>query len=180
MQIKGAKYAGGVLTLTMDRLVEPEAARFALEFKEGDYTISPKKKKRSLDANAYMWVLIDALAQAVNAERTEIYRRYIKEIGTFKDFHLSPDEAKTFTVAWERLGVGWQTEQVDYSPDGNELVIRAYYGSSTYSTKRMSKLIDLIVQDCQSVGVETRTPEEINSLLGEWDEAKNKGTGADK
>lgn len=33
----------------------------------------------------------------------------------------------------------------------------------------MSKLIELIVQECQQLGIETRTPEEIKSLLENWD-----------
>lgn len=33
----------------------------------------------------------------------------------------------------------------------------------------MARLIDGVVQDCQAIGIETKTPEEINSLF----ESKN-------
>lgn len=33
----------------------------------------------------------------------------------------------------------------------------------------MAKLIDLVVQECQQQGIETKTPEEISSLLERWD-----------
>jgi hypothetical protein len=44
-------------------------------------TVKEKKERRSLDANALAWVLLDKLAAKLNMEKTEIYRQYIKEIG---------------------------------------------------------------------------------------------------
>ena len=44
-----------------------------------------------------------------------------------------------------------------------------YYGSSIYNTAEMTKLIELIVQECQDVGIETKSKAEIESLLKEWD-----------
>lgn len=43
-----------------------------------------------------------------------------------------------------------------------------YYGSSSYNTAEMSKLIELIVQECQQLEIETKTPAEIKSLLESW------------
>ena len=45
------------------------------------------------------------------------------------------------------------------------MTVRAYYGSSTYNTRQMSRLIDLVVQDAKALGVETMAPEELASLL---------------
>ena len=50
--------------------------------------------------------------------------------------------------------------------------VTLYYGSSTYDTKQMSRLIDNIVQDCQAVGIETLTPDKLALLLEEWGDAK--------
>ena len=43
--------------------------------------VKQHKKQRSLDANAYCWVLIDKLSEKLNVSKTEIYRQAIKEIG---------------------------------------------------------------------------------------------------
>ena len=43
--------------------------------------ISKATKKRSMDANAYCWVLLDKLAEKLKIPKTEIYRSAIKEIG---------------------------------------------------------------------------------------------------
>ena len=74
-------------------------------------------------------------------------------------------------MAWELLGTGWPTEQVGYDKDGDRLVIRAYYGSSRYNTRQMSRLIDSIVQDCKDLGIETLPPEKLAAMKEEWGRA---------
>ena len=49
-----------------------------------------------------------------------------------------------------------------------------YYGSSSYNTAEMTKLIDLIVQECKQLGIETKTPEELRSLLDSWESGTNR------
>ena len=71
-------------------------------------------------------------------------------------------------TAWGKLGTGWISEIVDYATDGEKVIVRTYYGSSQYDTKRMSRLIDNIVQDCKAVGVETLTPLELDRLKEAW------------
>lgn len=39
------------------------------------------RKKRSLDANAYCWVLINKLAEKLNLKPIEVYRKAIYEVG---------------------------------------------------------------------------------------------------
>lgn len=134
-----------------------------------DITIKKHREKRSKNANSYLWVLLDKLASVLGRTKESLYIDYIREYGVFKDFTLTENEAKTFRVVWEAFGTGWPTEQVDYAPDGDHVVIRAYYGSSRYNTKRMSRLIDAVVQDCKDQGIVTDTPEQISQLMDRWE-----------
>lgn len=136
-----------------------------------DLEITAHQEKRSLNANAYCWVLIEKLAKAVQIPKNDLYLSYVRKVGPYKDFTLTEDEAGTFRVVWEKLGTGWPTEQVDYSPDGVRVVIRAYYGSSTYTTKQMSRLIDFIVEDCKAVGIETLPPDRLAAMKEGWSRA---------
>lgn len=136
-----------------------------LDGKELIANIKPYKEKRSKDANAYMWVLCEKLAQNQGISKDDVYRNAIREVGIFKDFpNMSKDEASTLQIAWGMIGTGWLSEQVDYMPDGEHVLIRCYYGSSTYNSKQMSRLIDYIVTDCKAVGIETMTPAELERL----------------
>lgn len=130
--------------------------------------LKEQRKKRSLDANAYLWTLLDKLADVLRTTKDALYLNAVQDVGPYKDFTLTEDEAKTFRVAWERLGTGWPTEIVDYDPDGERVVIRSYYGSSTYNAKQMSRLIDWVIEECKDQGIETMTPEELARLKEDW------------
>lgn len=136
-----------------------------------DCKIKQHRDKRSLDANAYCWVLLDKLADAIRSTKEEIYLQKVREIGIFRDFILEEAAVKTFRTVWERQGTGWPTEIVDYSRSGDCQVVRAYYGSSQYNTKQMSRLIDSIVQDCKDLGIETLPPEKLAAMKEEWGRA---------
>ena len=99
----------------------------------------------------------------------DIYRDAIKRCGIYKDFSgLSSKDADTLRHAWEMLGTGWITEQVDFMPDGENVVIRCYYGSSQYNTKQMSRIINYIVEECNEQGIDTMLEQERTLLLQEW------------
>lgn len=169
---------GGVWFKVLVPYSEAQMARqFVLRQKDKPYTVEVKEKreKRSLDANAYFWKLISDLAEAVGSTKEELYLRYVKDFGPFRDFVLTEEEAKTFRTAWSMLGSGWPTEQVDFTPDGEKVVVRAYYGSSTYNTRQMSRLIDSVVEDCNAVGVETLPPERLEAMKEDWNAQRNKG-----
>lgn len=139
-----------------------------LKDKDLDLTLKPWRKKRSLNANAYCWELLGELSEAMNLPAEEIYRNAIKAVGIYKDFPPLPiSEANTLRTAWRQLGIGWQTDVLDYEQD-DMVIIRCYYGSSVYNSKQMSRLVDYIVSDCNALGIETKTPEELARLKEEW------------
>lgn len=141
-----------------------------LSIKIGKY-----REKRSLNANAYFWLLCGELAKKLSSEKVrytkeDIYLKSIKEVGVYKDFENMPlADAKTLRTAWEMLGTGWITEQVDFMPDGENVIVRCYYGSSRYTKKQMSRLIENVIQDCVAVGIPTQTPDEIANMLSLWE-----------
>lgn len=128
------------------------------------------KKKRSLDANAYCWVLISRLAERLNLPKTDIYRSAIREIGGNCDTVCIQDKAvSSLRDGWQRNGLGWMTETMPSKIEGCTNVI-LYYGSSTYDTAQMSRLINNIIEECRQLGIETKSEEEVNSLLRRWGE----------
>ena len=137
---------------------------------EKDYilTIKEYRQKRSLNANSYAWTLMDKLAEKLRIAKTDIYRSYIKEIGGNNTLVCVQDAALDDLLRnWEQKGTGWLAETEKSKLDGCTNV-RLYYGSSTYDTAQMSRLIELIVQDCKENGIETLTPEELSRMSEEW------------
>lgn len=130
--------------------------------------ISKFKKKRSLDANAYAWVLISKIAEKTNVATNEVYRSAIKEIGGNSDTVCIQDHAvNQLCAGWQRNGIGWVADTMPSKIEGCTNVI-LYYGSSTYDTAQMNRLINILVQECEQLNIETKSQAEIDSLLGSW------------
>lgn len=152
---------------TKDRISSVEIAKEVAEGWQVD--CAKKKKRRSLDANAYCWALLDKLAYTIQKPKTEIYREYIREIGGNSETVCVVNEAvEKLRRGWEDHGIGWQTEVMLSKIPGCTNVI-LYYGSSTYDAKQMTRLINLIVEDCKDQGIETMTPAELSALVDRWE-----------
>ena len=122
-----------------------------------------KRKKRSKSSNNYYWTLLQQLCEELNIDVIEEYKKRVKELGIFQTFELSNENVPTFVRLWEEKGIAFFTEKVEEI--GNKTIINAYYGSSSYNSKQMSKLIDNLVQDCRSVGIQTLEDIEIEELI---------------
>ena len=55
--------------------------------------LTVRAKKRTLDANAYAWVLIGKLAAKLRIKPIEVYRQYIKDVAGNCEFVLLKAEA---------------------------------------------------------------------------------------
>ena len=126
------------------------------------------REKRSLDSNAYAWVLLGELQNFLNIPKEEIYKDLIRNIGSYEVVPVRDEAVEKFRQAWSKNGIGWVTETTKSKLDGYTNII-AYFGSSTYNTKEMTRLINLLVEECKQFGIETKSQEEIDSLLKEWD-----------
>lgn len=123
--------------------------------------------KRSLDANAYAWVLIGKMAEKLNMKNIDVYRKEIRDVGIYEVIPIKNEAVDRFLYTWQRNGLGWVCDTFESKLKGYTNVV-AYYGSSVYDNKEMSRLIDNIVQDCKGLGIETLTPTELQVLKEEW------------
>lgn len=131
--------------------------------------IKPYRARRSLDANAYFFVLADKVAEKLNTTKEDVYRNCIKEIGGVSETVCVQDKAvDKLKEAWQCKGLGWMVDTFPSKIEGCTNVI-LYYGSSTYDTEQMSRLIENIIQDCKDLGIEYATPDEIANLLSLWE-----------
>ena len=127
--------------------------------------IEVKRKKRSKNANAYFWKLLQELCEEMNIDVIEEYRRRVKELGIFKQWEIDTENMATFEKLWTDRGISWFTEKVEEI--GDKSIINAYYGSSSYNSKQMSRLIDNLVQDCKEVGIQTLDEIELERLIND-------------
>ena len=128
-----------------------------------DYELKRVKQKRSLSANGYAWLLMDRIAAALKITKEEVYRKAINDVGVFTEIKVTDaDAARRFRQIWQANGLGWLTKTV------NDTTIYAYYGSSTYDTAEMARLIDYIVDEAKRLHIETLPPEKLEIIKTEW------------
>lgn len=168
MIIDSIRFEGG--SLILHPKTPKEAYKLTHAFKPDrlyDCEIKLHRERRSNDANAYCWKLCELIAESIGGDKVDIYRQSVREVGVYKQFSLPESQAKTLEKVWCRQGIGWLTERVDY--DGENVRINAYYGSSTYNTKQMSRLLDNLIQDCEALEIETKPPDEVARLKSLWE-----------
>ena len=169
MKIEKASIEGMSLKLDLgDFPSRQEAGRLVSGFKTGDYEIKRKRKKRSLDANAYAWVLIDKISAMTGVSKIEVYQQALQNIGGVSDLVcVSQNAFNRLKTGWEHKGLGWQCIGEPSKLPGcvNATLI---YGSSVFDTAQMARLIDQLVQDAQALGIDTLTDRERSLLIDEW------------
>lgn len=158
-------------------LLTPDS-RSAREFVRGHQSeqkpwvakLSPKRRHRSLDANAYLWVLCQKIAQAVGGGQTKetVYLAAIHQAGQWEIVPVENSKVEERIRLWNARGVGDYAECLgDSKLPGYSKLIR-YYGSSRYNTEQMGFLLDYVVSLARELNIETATPRELSLLKEAW------------
>jgi hypothetical protein len=143
---------------------------------ETEYVIDihKPKKKRSLTANAYCWVLCQKIAERLTVGGTyhskeDVYRKCIKDCGHFVTVPVRDDIVDEWCRRWGNQGIGWISENLGACRNTpNYTLVAMYHGSSTYTVDEMIRLIDCLIDEAERLGVETKPQAEIDSLMNEW------------
>lgn len=134
-----------------------------------DIEIKQHRKRRSLDANAYMWVMLQKIADVLSTDKNridkwDVYLQMLSDYGVFTHIIVKPE-------AVERVKEEWRTVKVlgPVSVNGQTgIQIQCYYGSHSYDTKEMTRLIDGVITECKELDIETLPPNEIERMKQEW------------
>lgn len=149
-----------------------DATAFCDEMKDGkvyEADLKEHRKRRSLDANSYAWVLLGKLANKVGLPKEEVYREFVKDVGdNYEVLPIRNDAVDKWITNWQGKGIGWVCDILGESKLSGYTNVITYYGSSTYDSLQMSKLINLIVEECKQQGIETMTPAELALLMDGW------------
>lgn len=127
------------------------------------------REKRSLSQNAYLWVLLDKLGAKLNISKEAVYKSYVKDYGVFEILPIRNDAVNSFITKWGKNGLGWFTEDLGASKLNGYTKLIAYYGSSTYNSKEMTRLIEAVINDCKEQGIQTMPLTDIMLLVNDND-----------
>lgn len=130
---------------------------------EKKYEIKEYKEKRSLNANNYYWELVTRLGNVLRMNKEELHFLLLQKYGQSEMISVVAD-------------VNMQNYLRYYTEAGESVLngktfkhYKVYKGSSEMDKREMSILINGLVDECHAQEIETKTPEEIKSLLDRWD-----------
>lgn len=147
------------------------AMAFVRKMKQKLYeaVLKEHRKKRSLDANAKLWALINEMSVLLHLPPEEIYQGYIPDVGgNYKIIPVKPEEIPEWEKDWCRGHIGRMVD--DMGPCMSKDLagyhnLKLYRGSSEYDSATFSRLLELVLQDCRQLGIETLSEREKSLLL---------------
>lgn len=131
--------------------------------------IRQQRPKRSLNANAYCWVLIGEIAEKLNISNYEVYETMLQRYSKAYTYMIVKPEAVEKVKATLKAGHIYAYEIGNATVNGKEGVqLQLYYGSSTFDTKQFARFLDGIISEAKELGIETATPAELARYKEEW------------
>lgn len=134
--------------------------------KPWELEIHKQRKKRSLDANSYYWVLLTRLAQKLRTSNDELHEQMINDYGVVK---LWSDGTKiTFTLRAEidphEVAKYVKVVKTQTINGVEGITYAVMKGSSEMSTDEFSALLDGLISECKEQGIPTATPAELEQM----------------
>lgn len=133
------------------------------------------RKKRSLDANAYLWVLCTKIAEAISTPESVISKDEVYEEMLQKYGYLYRDDegyiVGTFKKGTDiaKLPGHWKF----YKSNGKFDSYLMIKGSSEYDSVEMARFIDAVVYEAKELDIETATPAELERMKAAWNQQYN-------
>ena len=126
--------------------------------------IKQYKVKRSLDSNAYLWVLLNKMSVALRTTKDELYLQVLDRYGVFTHIIVKENVVQRVIEQWRTV-----RELGEVTINGKTGVqIQCFFGSSTYSNLEMSALIDGVVQEAKDLGIDTMSSRELELMKNAW------------
>lgn len=153
-------------------VLEVDSINPAEDFKgEKRAILKPWREKRSLDANALFWHCVGKIAEAVKADKWEIYLKLLRRYGQYTYICVIPEAAERIKREWR------EAEEIgEIDINGRKAIqLLCYYGSSQYDTKEFSRLLDGTIEEMREIGIDTPAQEELGRALQLWTKKDGKG-----
>lgn len=151
------------LVIPLPASMEEESNKFCPD-KAYTVEIKQKRKNRSLDANAALWVLLGEMAAKLRTSKDELYLEMLSRYGVFTHVVVKPNVV-------DRVKAEWRTvrELGEVTINGQTgIQLQCYFGSSTYNTQEFTRLLDGVISEARELGITLVSDADRALMLAEW------------
>lgn len=141
----------GDFRTTYDRLKDAEV----------EVTIEKYSENRTLQANAYLWVLLTKIGNILRQSKEDIYFDMLKAYGQGGALSVEERFSEDFERTYKYHEYLGQSELKGKTFKH----YRFWVGSSEYNRAEFSILLDGVVEEAKALGIETRPQEEVEAML---------------
>lgn len=173
------RLAGGEWVVSFTTRSDPGKLFDSLKDREVSVEITKASQPRSKSANDFLWAMCTDIGNALRPPlpKEMVYRQVIRDVGVYEPLPIRADAVETFQERWASKGTGWFADVVDDSKIPGYKLVFAYYGSSTYTSEEMSRLLDYLKQDMENMGLPIPlSKDEEARVMDRWQKALCKKT----
>lgn len=128
-----------------------------------DLKIDKHRNKRSLNANAYSWVLQNEISNVMRLSKEEVHFEMLKRYG-------QRDYVSLLANIDPSLYFDYYEEQGTFKNKNNTFKSYIIYKPTRkYNSREMAIFIDGLVQECRNLGIETLEDLEIKEMIKEME-----------
>jgi hypothetical protein len=130
-----------------------------------EVTIKKYSDDRTLKANRYLWALLNEMGNVLRESKEDIYLDMLKSYGQGGAVSVDQRFDSNFRRTYKYHEFLGESEL-----NGKTFKhYRFWVGSSDYNKEEFSILLDGVVSEAKNLGIETKSKEEIDSILRSYD-----------
>lgn len=126
--------------------------------REKIFEVKEHKAKRTLTQNAYMWSLINEIANKMKLSKEETYIKMLKDYSQVAKVTVRADIGVSRFFRYYEFERETQINGVKFN------IYKVYEGSSQMDKNEFRTLLDGVIQEAQQLGICTLTTNEIERL----------------
>ena len=144
-------------------LLEPVTKALASQ-KKLDIEITVHREKRSLNANAALWLLLGKMAGVLNTNKDDLYLLMLERYGVYTHVIVKPAVVAKVKEQWRTV-----RELGEVTVNGQTgIQLQCYFGSHTYNSLEFSRLLDGVINEAKDIGIDFISREERDLMIEEW------------
>ena len=168
----GIAYPSRNASLSIEIDISPEQL-VKYQDKELEITIKEYRKKRSLNANSYFWVLVTELAKKERTSTTEVHNKLVQDYGQLErlengDMLTTALKDDIDVLKLQGIVLKYLGKDTVNSLGTTFHVYAMMRGSHTYNTEEMAHLIDGTISEAEEAGIDVITPDEKKRMMALW------------
>ncbi|MDR3243441.1 MAG: hypothetical protein LBT79_01695 [Elusimicrobiota bacterium] len=144
--------------------IPPERVNELSQLRDKNIQIAIKKwsEKRTLDANAALWVLINEMAVKLNMGIQDLYLKMLQDYGVFEFVCVKRQAVERLKQIY-RLCKEISEVEINGKP---AVQYQCFIGSSSYNREEFTRLLDGVIEEARQLDIYLITKEERDLVLG--------------